>query len=41
MQHGFAEFVNHKETPGLLRWIEQINERPAVRRMFADVPREF
>ena len=41
MQHGFAELVNQEDTPGLLRWIEQINERGAVQRMFAKVPREF
>ena len=41
MQHGFADLVNREDTPGLLRWIEQINQRPAVQRMFADVPREF
>lgn len=41
MQNGFAELVNREDTPGLMRWIEQINERPAVKRMFANVPREF
>ncbi len=41
MQFGFAEMVNEKDTPHLLRWIEQINERPAVKRIFASVPREF
>jgi glutathione S-transferase len=41
MQKGFAELVSSEDTPGLLRWIEQINERPAVKRMFANVPREF
>jgi len=41
MQHGFAELVNREDTPGLLRWIEEINERPAVQRLFAQVPREF
>jgi len=29
--------VNKEDTPGLLRWIEQINERPAAKKMFADV----
>ncbi len=38
MQYGFAEFVNKDDTPGLLRWIEQINERPAAQKMFAEVP---
>jgi hypothetical protein len=40
MQHGFAEIVNEKDTPGLLRWMKQINDRPAAKQMFADVPRE-
>ncbi len=41
MEHGFPELVNAEDTPGLLRWIEQINARPAVKAMFANVPREF
>lgn len=41
MQMGFAELVNAKDTPGLVRWIDQIGERPAVKAMFAKVPREF
>ena len=41
MQKGFAELVNEADTPGLIRWIEQINDRPAAQRMFASVPREF
>ena len=41
MQVGFAEQVNKDDTPHLVRWIEQINERPAVKAMFAKVPREF
>jgi len=40
MQFGFKELVNADDTPHLLRWIEQINERPAVKAMFASVPRE-
>jgi glutathione S-transferase len=40
MQYGFAEQVNKEDTPGLVRWIEQINERPAAKDMFAHVPRE-
>lgn len=40
MQNGFAELVNTGDTPHLVRWIEQINQRPAVRRMFAEVPME-
>lgn len=41
MQHGYPELVNKEDTPGLMRWIEQINERPAVKKMFADVEREI
>ncbi|HWU01271.1 MAG TPA: glutathione S-transferase family protein [Novosphingobium sp.] len=40
MQFGFAELVNASDTPHLLRWIEQINARAAVKKMFADVPME-
>jgi glutathione S-transferase len=40
MQNGFAELVNQEDTPHLVRWIEQISQRPAVQRMFASVPRE-
>lgn len=40
MQFGFPEFVNKEKTPGLLRWIEQINARPAVKSMFAEVELE-
>jgi glutathione S-transferase len=40
MEAGFAELVNKEDTPHLLRWIEQINSRPAVQQMFAKVPRE-
>lgn len=41
MQVGFAEQVNTEDTPHLVRWIEQINQRSAVQRVFANVPREF
>jgi glutathione S-transferase len=41
MQYGFADLVNMEDTPGLMRWIEQINARPAAMKMFADVPREI
>ncbi len=41
MQNGFAELVNPDDTPGLVRWIAQINQRPAVKAMFDQVPREF
>lgn len=40
MQHGFANLVNEADAPGLVRWIAQINQRPAVQRMFAEVPME-
>lgn len=40
MQHGFAELVNEVDTPGLVRWINQISERPAVKRMYTEVPME-
>ena len=40
MEKGFAELVNGDDTPHLVRWIEQINERPKVQEMFATVPRE-
>lgn len=40
MQFGFSELVNEADTPGLIRWIGQINERPACRKMFAEVPME-
>lgn len=37
MQFGFADLVNKEATPHLLRWIEQINVRPAVQAMFAQI----
>jgi glutathione S-transferase len=37
---GFAVLVNDSDTPHLVRWIRQINERPAAKDMFAHVPRE-
>ncbi|MDE2570641.1 MAG: glutathione S-transferase family protein, partial [Sphingomonadales bacterium] len=40
MQFGFADLVNTSDTPHLVRWIEQINARPAVKEMFAEVPME-
>jgi len=41
MQSGFPEFVNAKDTPHLLNWIEKIAARPAARKMYAEVPTEF
>lgn len=35
MQFGFSDVVNTEATPHLLAWIERINERPAVKEMFA------
>jgi glutathione S-transferase len=40
MQFGFAELVNEADTPGIMRWLKQINERPAAKRMYAEVPME-
>lgn len=40
MQFGFAELVNDADTPGIMRWLRRINERPAAKRMFAEVPME-
>lgn len=40
MEMGFSELVNESDTPHLVRWIRQINERPAAKDMFAHVPRE-
>lgn len=40
MQHGFPDVVSKAATPGLVDWIDRINARPAVQRMFAEVQRE-
>ncbi|WP_179504538.1 MULTISPECIES: glutathione S-transferase family protein [unclassified Sphingomonas] len=40
MQFGFSELVNRADTPHLLRWIEQIAQRPAARTMFERVELE-
>lgn len=40
MQVGFAELVNKEATPGLVRWIDQIKARPAVKQMYAEVELE-
>lgn len=40
MQVGFAELVNKDKTPGLVRWIDQIKARPAVKQMYAEVELE-
>lgn len=41
MQFGFPEFVNARDTPHLLGWIDRIAARPATMRMYAEVPSEF
>ncbi|HMT43631.1 MAG TPA: glutathione S-transferase family protein [Chakrabartia sp.] len=41
MQFGFAEQVNEQDTPGLIAWIKRVNDRPAVQKLFAEVPSEF
>ena len=41
MEIGFGDLVNESDTPHLVRWLRQINDRPAAIRMFAEVPREF
>ena len=41
MQFGHSEMVNTDDAPHLVRWIEQINDRPNVKRVFENVPREF
>jgi glutathione S-transferase len=35
MQFGFSDVVNKEASPHLVEWIERINERPAVKHMFA------
>ncbi|MEZ5696658.1 MAG: glutathione binding-like protein [Sphingomonadaceae bacterium] len=40
MQFGFAELVNKDDAPHLVRWIEQIAERAAVKEIYAKVPLE-
>ncbi len=36
----FGEQVNEKDTPGLIAWIERVNARPAIQKMFAEAKRE-
>lgn len=41
MQNGFAKLVNEKDAPHLMAWIGRINERPAAKKMFAEVRPEI
>ncbi len=36
----FGDYVNEQKTPGLIAWIERINERPAIKEMFEKSKRE-
>jgi glutathione S-transferase len=36
----FSEFVNEKDTPGLIAWTQRIKARPAIAKMFAEAKRE-
>ncbi len=36
----FTDFVNEKDTPGLIAWIQRVKERPAIAKMFAEAKRE-
>ena len=36
----FQDYVNEKDTPALIAWIARINERPAIKKMFAESKRE-
>ena len=38
MQNGFPEYVNDQDTPHLLDWMARINDRPAIKKMFANGP---
>lgn len=40
MDFGFPDLVNETATPGLIRWMRQIQDRPAVKAMYAAVPME-
>jgi glutathione S-transferase len=41
MQFGFSDVVNKDATPHLVEWIERINDRLAVKEMFARSPTEM
>ncbi|MBO9670111.1 MAG: glutathione S-transferase family protein [Sphingobium sp.] len=36
----FNDFVNEKDTPGLIAWLKRVKERPAIAKMFAEATRE-
>ncbi|HEY1124086.1 MAG TPA: glutathione S-transferase family protein [Sphingobium sp.] len=36
----FNDFVNEKDTPGLIAWLNRIRARPAIAKMFAEAKRE-
>ncbi len=36
----FTDFVNMKDTPALIAWIERVKARPAIAKMFAEAKRE-
>lgn len=40
MEGAYPDLVNESEAPHLMRWIRQINARPAAKAMFANVQRE-
>lgn len=41
MDGGFPDLVNEHDTPHLIRWLRQINARPAVKDMLAKIPLEL
>jgi glutathione S-transferase len=41
MQNGYADLVNETDTPGIIAWLNRINDRPAARAMFANARSEF
>jgi len=36
----FTDFVNEKDTPGLIAWLNRVKGRPAIAKMFAEATRE-
>lgn len=36
----FNDFVNEKDTPGLIAWLNRVKARPAIAKMFAEAKRE-